>query len=471
MVSAGAEDLPNELVCTICSYLPAVDVVHFLSTCKTLHAFMAEETIWRNLCAAYGVHDPTELNGRTFFDVYSGLLHVYGPLLGLWASDAPYLGCILEFRLDAGVKGILGERWCTGTRSPFQAPPVLPTYHGLLSISLPSARLNAQLRASRQDEVDIQWSSEETDHETGVAETVLRPLIESDGTPTLTLKVLSPTDASSYVLSNTSHSVLPDFPSDSFAAWYDPSRELPRLPLEPSPAVYAGSLDEAVGFFKDPDWDDEIGGPNPTASAMITAKGRHIKPAALHIHHRSLVGVEGRDSRFPGPFLGSAWLAFVSNLNVHKPSPFNARLYPLRSEYRVGQDPADQHWDPASLEGLWLGSYGIHGTEVLWFSYDAGESVITALKLTGDYNVPRGAASFAIDLKEKIDMTQQVQPDGYIGIPLHRVYRSQGIVSAFGFALVTSYHIPFARADPSIVTKTERWFKMWRSLLVLMKLE
>lgn len=441
MDPAGPEDLPNELVCTICTYLPAVDVVRFLSTCKTLHAFMAEETIWRHFCATYDVHDPTELNGRTFFEVYSRLLHAYGPLIGLWASDTPYQGGILEFRFDAGLKAILGERWITVTRRRGTAPPAPPTYQALVSISLPSQDVFKAV-SLRPGEVDILWACEELDPERGGMKIVLRRLTKSDGTPTKTLKRISPTNAGMYVLSGRSYFLLPDFPSDLSDGWYEPTRELPRLPLQPSPVAYSGPLDDAVAWFRKHDWEDpEEDNYDFARDSTVLAVAKSMKPAALYIHLHDAMADQRSPSRFPGPLRHNTHMFLVRHSGIRWDSIIvGARIYPLRSRYTTGQNPTDEHWNPASLEGLWLGNYGSHGSEFLWLSHDEEAQIVKALKVTGDYHVPRGAISWTIDVSEKIDMAQQAQSDGYIGVPLHRVYRSQGTRSAFGFMSVISHY-------------------------------
>jgi len=75
------------------------------------------------------------------------------------------------------------------------------------------------------------------------------------------------------------------------------------------------------------------------------------------------------------------------------------RYYPLRFP-RHFLDPAlnpeldDPSWRIPGLEGIWLGSYSAHGTEVLFLDLDVETNHIIAWKITGDENVPRGVPSW-----------------------------------------------------------------------------
>ncbi|KAI0332580.1 hypothetical protein GY45DRAFT_1335465 [Cubamyces sp. BRFM 1775] len=76
------------------------------------------------------------------------------------------------------------------------------------------------------------------------------------------------------------------------------------------------------------------------------------------------------------------------------------RYYLLRQPTQEGDDPASRQWRPESIEGLWLGDYGVHGTESLFLEYAAADFAIRAWKITGDSNVPRGACSWDLDLRQ-----------------------------------------------------------------------
>lgn len=116
-------DLPLELYFQIFFHLSAQDVINFLSTCRAYYSTIGNDTIWRIFSSRdYGVDDlsifrdyHTDPERFTFRTVYTRFLHAYGPLLGLWASDHPFRGNILEFRIMTKEEypglGIIGEVW------------------------------------------------------------------------------------------------------------------------------------------------------------------------------------------------------------------------------------------------------------------------------------------------------------------------------------------------------------------------
>ncbi|KAH9928060.1 uncharacterized protein B0H18DRAFT_1118081 [Fomitopsis serialis] len=112
---SAIEHAPYDVLTEILILLPATDIVRLLSTSRTLRSYLQEEPIWRTLSRAYGVTDVSNYGGRSFYTVYTRLLHKYGPLLGLWAGEHAFSGHIVEFRLDEGSAQrqacIIGEFW------------------------------------------------------------------------------------------------------------------------------------------------------------------------------------------------------------------------------------------------------------------------------------------------------------------------------------------------------------------------
>merc|ERR1711935_457758 len=51
------------------------------------------------------------------------------------------------------------------------------------------------------------------------------------------------------------------------------------------------------------------------------------------------------------------------------------------------------------MEGLWVGKYGEHGYEMINVTYSG--DVLVAQKVTGTKNVPKGQATFEVDLNPK----------------------------------------------------------------------
>ena len=112
------------------------------------------------------------------------------------------------------------------------------------------------------------------------------------------------------------------------------------------------------------------------------------------------------------------------------------RYYPLRAPAREGVDPAASEWTPDSLEGLWLGDYGPHGTECLFVEHDAAEAMVRAWKITGDENVPRGALSWEANMGKTCPPSALPPCAGEEGIgdlTAHRLFEGTGVISARGF--------------------------------------
>lgn len=159
--------LPLELLLHIFTFLIGSDIVHLLVTCRTHHSMLSSPFIWKDLCARFGVVDLPSAGfhhpDTTFFTVYAQLLHCYGPLLGLWASDNAFQGGIVEFRLvkeskEVGWEGIVGEVWSfprpMGTFDVVRwNTPSLPVYRQFMRIELrpPTEPLEYYLQYGHED--------------------------------------------------------------------------------------------------------------------------------------------------------------------------------------------------------------------------------------------------------------------------------------------------------------------------------
>ena len=139
--SAAIAKLPLDIIHCLLDFTTIVDLLHFCSTCQALcqHTDTKNDSIWKRACAFYGLRDFTHFRGLSPYTIYTQLLHSYGPLLGLWASDYPYLGTILEFRLCSGSVneqgGIVGEIWSFPRPPESPNDPLPPSYVRTLKIS------------------------------------------------------------------------------------------------------------------------------------------------------------------------------------------------------------------------------------------------------------------------------------------------------------------------------------------------
>ncbi|PIL24524.1 hypothetical protein GSI_14280 [Ganoderma sinense ZZ0214-1] len=189
----------------------------------------------------------------------------------------------------------------------------------------------------------------------------------------------------------------PEFPESTSLPWYDAERGVPRLPHEGPPQI----LQMQYG---------------PMRSGKLCYVQGVPKPASISIFPPPDEQSEGRlpDPNNPMHPLSSPHSAIVP------------RYYPLRTIVREAQDPASRDWRSESLVGLWLGDYGMHGTECLFLEHDVEEGMIRAWKITGDANVPRGACSWHAFLRQESPGTDETGREV-------RAYVGQGRIAHHGF--------------------------------------
>lgn len=404
-------NLPYDILRVVLRSLDGSDVAHLFFTCKILYNFMRDEGIWREQCARYGLTDQALFNNATFREIYTLVLHVCGPLLGLWASDHPYRGSIIEFRYDEGYKGIVGEVWRFWVRQTVFDTintwhiPKLPEYFAFFSVSLPSTQSPRQ--------AVVNWHI----HHNGVE--YFGPA--DDSFPVPTMHVLSETDESLYIRYHSGTCRLPEFPDPDLMAWYDHTRGLPRLPVEPSPTSGGQSpeLLPSVAFL----YMSRTTVRKPAALAFPPPVPSAPEPFALHEPRLQLQDLRSLDLGGSAPRRGQ---------------PFCRRFYPLCCPATEGDDPVDDKWSPASLEGMWLGAYASHGTEVLYVYYDEPAQAVRAVKITGDLNVPRGAITWEFFLTDRMrpdelphDVAKAEEVFGDLSTV--RIFRGTGTISGTGF--------------------------------------
>ncbi|KAI9069074.1 hypothetical protein FKP32DRAFT_1560422 [Trametes sanguinea] len=390
----GIERLPFDVLLQIFDNIPAEDLVHLLCTCRALYSLAGDETVWRSLSSRYGLHDNTHFDGRTWYIIYTRLLHTYGPMLGLWAGDHPYTGNVIEILLDSGNSdtpgGIVVDMWCFRSLDPeeFGGPemPEPPVYRRLARIDFAetSTRYGPPTMCCHCD--------------------------SRVGTHRGLLTLLSPTVQGFYLLTRQGRYPHPDFPSADSHAWVNDA-QYPRLTCLPSPHV-----DQGRGVR-----------PHPRVPTVYAAHTSYLKPHAV-----SLTCDLGCMDR-ARPFLG------FENI-----SPSLPRFYPLRRATHPWVDPDSPEWDPRVLEGLWLGSHGPHGTEVLYMERMERPALLRAWKITGDENVPRGALSWQANVEAQARLSQSeravcAQCLGDLGA--FKLFSGTGTFSGRGF-MPHQLHIP-----------------------------
>ncbi|KAJ3478706.1 hypothetical protein NLI96_g9568 [Meripilus lineatus] len=277
----------------------------------------------------------------------------------------------MEFRIlteSSDWQGIIGEIWRFKGAPNDRNNPILPSYWQFLQIRLPELPETpipklATLSWFLREEQKRDW----VDHR----------LVSIDPT----LHVFSPTTEQVVFFwhgRNPSQGVIhPDFGEPGGSPWYDERPRLPRLRVEPSVVS-----NPSPGHLM----------PRPAFSpALTSAPGQVRKPKALSIilpYHNDPSHLFVPLQPFPD-----------TRHTQTKTFQFPSRYYPLRfSQSNPNHEPiltndTNEAWPASELEGLWLGSYGPHGTEVLYL-HSPEECRINAWKVTGDVNVPRGVITW-----------------------------------------------------------------------------
>ncbi|EJU06488.1 hypothetical protein DACRYDRAFT_103434 [Dacryopinax primogenitus] len=435
--------LPFDCLQHILTYLSAVEIISTLSTCRTLARWRAEESIWRRLCLMYGLSDVSHIPNKSYYVAYTRLLHQYGDLLGLWASDMPYKGNVLEFKLDLGggkegtTAGIWGYAWrfpefTQGLDdSDLDADDLLQQV-GANAIQIQILRTTLGVprrpRLSRMLRIGFELPPPLPDRlAEEPAEYAVTPFPQltcyapDPFTPHMPMGALYPhavqleatrESIEGYVVSHPyGTSTHPSFPPrqpslERFCGWYDEDRPMPRLPMVTVPA--------SVDKFHTPRYPVTVQGspselPVPAALAIRCAEERCT-------HH------------FPAiPF--------------RLVRAFPPLYFPIRATVQHGIAPSDPRWTPESLTGLWLGAYGPHGTEVLYVETVEEEAnewheqgkMVRATKITGDVNVPRGTWTWMFYAQQETELMSDQLPDVVPDLSLCKLFTGQGMTSSHGF--------------------------------------
>ncbi|KAH8099607.1 hypothetical protein BXZ70DRAFT_894630 [Cristinia sonorae] len=347
--------LPFEVLLQIFTMLTPYEILNILSTSHYYRGFFLHESIWRELCSRHGVLDLASfsLHNRTFYTVYTELLHTYGHLLGLWANDSPFRGRILEFRLvnanEAGWEGIVGEVWKFPTGHPTEVRNE-EMFSGVLYTNAIDEFM--QLNAP---------------HRQGFQLCQLHPdSVAAFGM----LAAFPPLDPqSSLVPSMENISIFDCGDTPGVHLCHDRDRPLPCLKIRHSDALDHEHLLEKLTWLKG--YQIMYMSPQPQST-------RPFPPSLTIYTHEYSRAFLGHFFPLPPPFIPSN--------NTHPDSTSSESAF------------SSPRWKPQDLQGLWLAPYDADGTEVLSLVWDETAGELQGWKVTGDYNVPRGAMSWNLKL-------------------------------------------------------------------------
>ncbi|PCH35616.1 hypothetical protein WOLCODRAFT_107578 [Wolfiporia cocos MD-104 SS10] len=356
-------EIPYDILLRILTNLSATDVVRFLSLSRTLHSQICDDRIWKHRSATSGVSDPMFLGHRTYYTVYTQLLYVYAPLIGVWAGDHPYTGGIIEFRWESGTGSntgcIIGDVWDLHTSDSEEADglPQQPQFAAAMKIGF-AGDMSDEHRKALAD----------NPHPDQVVALCCKPEPPSCRAHTVDLNIMGATRQSAFMsLPRDGVYRHPDFPSEEVDMWRDDTRPFPRFRVQEQRAV--NQISSSRTYLR-------------LLPIMITAPTSYLKPRALTMTCAL--------SRCEGLKPPTRWGMSAM--------PYAPRYYPLRVMITKGVDPTSEDWTPTSLTGLWLASYRPHGTECIMAHWDERKQAMLGIKITGDQNVPRGTISWEVDM-------------------------------------------------------------------------
>ncbi|KAI1795590.1 hypothetical protein LXA43DRAFT_1166886 [Ganoderma leucocontextum] len=410
------QSLPFDIIHILLDYTSPIDLLTLCCTCKALHAHFQNDSIWKHICASYGLRDFTHFGDIPPRSIYTSLLYPYGGLLGLWAGDHPFTGSIMEYGVFPGDEheqgGIIGEVWHFPRSETSTDDAVLPHYVRVLKISF--GTLPTDLAGPGTDPTPGKGTPQVyvlCDNDTHA----LRPYPREDpvhkvGTPHLSSLAFIPQSKTVHHIEFYRRTIdLPEFPKPD-AAWFDSSpARLPRLPpLPEEPDTDQRDIIKIFPALQLPKtWS------SPTASVprpAISIRCPHKRQCACHAVR-------------------------VPSLPFATLEPSHPQYFPLRRTILPGADPRSAAWTIDSLAGLWYGSYGAHGTEVLGLSRGTALWIggMCATKLTGDVNVPRGAVSWVLEETDEYGEEPREFWEGLRGERPPRVLTGRGFLAARGF--------------------------------------
>lgn len=363
--------LPSELILEIMVHLSFhVELFDFASCCKQFSVHLRENYLWQLLCKDFGIDDLSRFpKGLTYRKLYTELLHVYVPTLGIWASDAPYRGNLIEFFYFFGDEendpGVYGDVW------DFDPPDILQDEQGRI---VRGPHQPIKIRNMR-----IVFAHNHPEEPSVVIDCMHQPYDEAESGPhTIALQVIAPHTQSIMLRAHRRSFQHPSFPGP-VSPWHDNEhRRVPRLPaivsrpvIDSSPTVFIYPAAKLPVLYTAP------------------ASDRSLTPPGLIVRSNEPICRSWHTPRVP-----------IENI-----LPFPPTYFPLRHVYHN----FDHEWaedeiiDLSDLQGLWICSNIQDESQVLWFDRcdspvepgnpDASQPVegLAAWRVTGDMFVPRGS--------------------------------------------------------------------------------
>lgn len=364
--------LPCSIALNLLAYSEPEDIYNLLNTCNALRCHLYDEDLCRELCARYGIlkrSNPEPEVSFTWSEIYRCLLHKYRRLLGLWASDFPYQGGILEFRVSNSFS-IVGRQWCFDSK--IKNPYAVDCWINL--------RRDSEGRCySKLEPYNVRLLPTPIKNNIFLASKEVKYATSGAKCGGLTIE-------------------MPDFPSKR-APWYDADRPLPpisnQINFTPSSSRSLTREEIASKSFIYP----VSGSRTPPALSI-----RYLYPDYTRV--LSFGDYKLHDFRF--------FLTDDKGDNFNRDRYYPLRNPPIPSFLPFNSPIGSPAWDPQCLEGLWIGHYA-ESRQVLYLEWAASSREVKAWKVTGDMSIPRGLVGWHFNIDQQLPKIKEGSSVFYAG--------------------------------------------------------
>ncbi|CAH1800568.1 unnamed protein product [Owenia fusiformis] len=359
-------DFPPELLSYLLSFTGGLDLSNVCQSCRKMRESSRVESIWQRRCKEeYGVSvSAKDLQPFTFYQLYTKLLYKYGSILGLWKPLLGPYGGITHVKLN---KDRL-EIWLITTSADKEITSPLRQqllYSIAINLGGPEQVLCHQGHKGTHQCTFLIQGNDKGAYQAGEGENEKVP------------------DECGDAQNNTADDTNDD--SDNYS-------------------------DESENELDNYDWNEIQGkkwSDDTKVKFRVICKRSHDHPNGIHAEYLAWYKEETGKAHASGEQGFEAWF-------VNLQYGFDEHL--LRTKFDIIRTlntslkfsrlhlPTNQN-GKIIQPGLFKGTYGAHGIEIVKLDYDVDKNEANAIKITGDPNVPAGEWTLNIDLSRPMQLT------------------------------------------------------------------
>ncbi|GAO49292.1 hypothetical protein G7K_3444-t2 [Saitoella complicata NRRL Y-17804] len=379
--------LPPELLLRIMSLADVSDLISLSQVNRTLFGLITTDTIWKRHCAPHTSPAPYS----SFFDMYTHLLHREGWLQGVWIGDRQFYGSLL-----------------VGRYNPFTG-----------RVELYEVRATRASGSTGDESQFLVWDAVEDQVDDTDLVSHFHPHLGLRPAPLLVR-----------------HGHMPPI-ADQTPPWTMIATEAHAV------RVYPLNDDAVAGLPERQVWPSSH---IPAVDRTLTMMSRNASIRHPGIGEEPFISKDlfkffrGEDRSTLNYITIGMLRVVVNGRDVYESF---GRLHPELMR-RTKEKP---------LQGLWVGDYSAHGPEYLLLNYEVMENntVLHAVKITGDPNVPRGEITFRVP-----DIVNPVRTKTSEDGTTRKYYPAWGQIAGYGFTSSEWTEAEFVwMSDEEIVL---RWF-------------